>query len=224
MAAKVTHLIATLMRGGAEKQLHCLSTAMLRNGWPQSVIVFSPGGAWEPRFREAGIPVCCVPPSRFKPWRLQQLRRMVTEQRPQIIMSWSPNVAVYARWACGADGPLRVIGVRGDMTLDYTTCQPARRFWLLRNALEHADCAVSNSARNVQILQERGVALRRCAVINNIVTVRGRATPAASCAYPPHCDHRLVDSPQGPRRSAAGGCRPGGRGEEVRIADRRRRL
>jgi glycosyltransferase involved in cell wall biosynthesis len=184
MAAKVTHFIATLMRGGAEKQLHCLSTALLRSGWPQSVIVFSPGGVWAAHFREAGIPVYCLPPSRFKPWRLHQLGRLVAEQRPQIIMSWSPNVAVYARWAFGAGGPLRVMGVRGDLTLDSNTCQPQRRFWLLKNALERADCVVSNSMRNVQILQERGLAFRRFAVIHNIVTARGRATPAIPAPVP----------------------------------------
>ncbi len=77
MPAKVTHLIATLMRGGAEKQLWCLSTALERRGWPQSVIAFSPGGVWEPRLREAGIPVCCLARHWFKPWRLWQLRRLL---------------------------------------------------------------------------------------------------------------------------------------------------
>jgi hypothetical protein len=69
MPAKVTHLISTLRRGGAEKQLWCLATALRRRGWPQSVIAFDAGGAWEARLREAGIPVRCVGRHWLKPWR-----------------------------------------------------------------------------------------------------------------------------------------------------------
>jgi glycosyltransferase involved in cell wall biosynthesis len=180
----VTHLIATLMRGGAEKQLWCLSTALERRGWPQSIISFSPGGAWEPRFREAGIPVRCIRPRRFKPWRLWQLRRLLDREQPQILMSWSSSAAIYARWVCSRGGPLRVVGVRGDFTIDSNSCRPARHFWLLRHALEHADAAVSNSQCNLQVLYDRGVRLRRGEVVRNIVNARGRAHPGEPAATP----------------------------------------
>ncbi len=184
MPAKVTHLIATLMRGGAEKQLWCLSTALERRGWRQSVIAFSPGGVWEPRFREAGIPVCCLARHWFKPWRLWQLRRLLGREKPQILMSWSPATAVYARWVCLGGGPLRVVGVRGDLTVDSNSCRPARHFRLLRDALEHADAVVSNSQCNLQVLYDRGLRLRRGEVVRNIVNAPGRAKPGDPAAAP----------------------------------------
>jgi glycosyltransferase involved in cell wall biosynthesis len=184
MPAKLVHLIATLTRGGAEKQLHCLSTALQERGWPQSVIAFSPGGVWESRFQAAGIPVFVIPHHRLKAWRLWQLRRLLRREKPQILMSWSSSAAVYARWVWGGGRPLRVFGIRGDLTLDAITCQPARQFWWVKNALEHADCAVSNSQRNLQRLRERGVQLRRSEVVRNIVAVRGRANPGEPALSP----------------------------------------
>ena len=151
--AKVTHLIATLRRGGAEKQLWCLATALRRQGWPQSVIAFDSGGAWESRLREAGIAVYGVAPHRIKPWRLWRLRRLLRQERPQIVMSWSSSSAIYARWACPRRPALQVFGIRGDLTIDSNTCRPARHFWLVRNALEHADCAVSNSQYSLEALR-----------------------------------------------------------------------
>jgi glycosyltransferase involved in cell wall biosynthesis len=182
--AKVTHLIATLRRGGAEKQLWCLATALRRQGWPQSVIAFDSGGAWESRLREAGIAVHGVPPHRIKPWRLWRLRGLLRQERPQIVMSWSSSSAIYARWACPRRRALQVFGIRGDLTIDSNTCRPARHFWLVRNALERADCAVSNSQYSLEALRRRGVRLRRSEVVRNIVAIGGRAQPGAAVDRP----------------------------------------
>jgi glycosyltransferase involved in cell wall biosynthesis len=178
------HLIGQLGHGGAEKQLWRLSTAMSRLGWPQAVVAFSAGGAWGPRLLEAGIPVACVPNHRLKPWRLWRLFRLVRRQRPQVVVSWSIGAAAYARWVCGRRGPLHVAGVRLDLTVDSNTSQPARGFWWIKDALEHADCAVSNSRRNLDILRERGVRFRRAEVVRNIVPAPGRARPGVPTPTP----------------------------------------
>ncbi len=121
------HLIGQLGRGGAEKQLWRLSTAMLRRGWPQAVVAFRAGGAWAPRLLQAGIPVACISEHPIKPWRLWQLSRLIRQHQPQVVMSWSAGAAAYARWICGQRDPLHVVGVRFDLTVNSNTSKPVRR-------------------------------------------------------------------------------------------------
>jgi glycosyltransferase involved in cell wall biosynthesis len=79
---------------------------------------------------------------------------------------------------------LRVFGIRGDLTLDTITCEPARRFFWVKDALEHADATVSNAQCNLQVLYDRGIRLRRGEVVRNIVAAPGRANPAAPVDRP----------------------------------------
>ena len=148
------------------------------------MIAFDSGGAWESQLREAGIAVHAVPPHRIKPWRLWRLRRLLRQERPQIVMSWSSSSAIYARWACPRRRALQVFGIRGDLTIDSNSCRPARRFGLVRNALERADCAVSNSQYSLEALRQRGVRLRRSEVVRNVVAIGGRAQPGAAVDRP----------------------------------------
>jgi glycosyltransferase involved in cell wall biosynthesis len=164
-----------LGRGGAEKQLFQLATALQKRGWQQSVVAFSPGGVWAERFRAAAIPLFAIPRSPIKPWRFWQLLRLIRRSKPRIIVSWSEHVAVYADWLF-AVGPLcRVITVRGDLTKLNRTGAPKRRLGLLRRALERADYVVSNSRRNLDALRERGLRLPPAEVIYNIV-VEGKSS------------------------------------------------
>jgi len=169
MATQVTHLIGQLGRGGAEKQLFCLAAALQRRGWQQAVVSFLPGGMWADRFAEIGIPVSCIPRTRITPWRYWQLGRLIRRWKPRIIVSWSEHVAVYADWLFPAGPVARVVTIRSDLTKRNETGTPKQRLGLLRRALERADYVVSNSQRNLDALQARGVRLPRAEVIYNIV-------------------------------------------------------
>ena len=181
---KIMHLIGQLGQGGAEKQLWRLSTALLRRGWPQAVVAFDADGAWAPRLLDAGIPVACIPRHTLKPWRLWQLSRLVRRQQPQVIMSWSSGAAAYARLICGRGRPIHVAAIRCDLTIDTNTSQPGRGFWWIKDTLEHADCAVSNSRRNLDKLRERGVRFRRAEVVYNIIAAEGLARPGDATPIP----------------------------------------
>ena len=41
----------------------------------------------------------------LKPWRLWRLGRVVEQRQPNVLLSWAPHVAVYARWTRGV-GPV----------------------------------------------------------------------------------------------------------------------
>ena len=108
-AAMIVHMIGQLDRGGSEKQLFSLATALVRRGWRQAVVSFQPGGVWASRIAESGIPVACVPRTGMAPWRFWQLRRLIRSWKPRVIVSWSGHVAVYADWLFAVGPVARVL-------------------------------------------------------------------------------------------------------------------
>jgi glycosyltransferase involved in cell wall biosynthesis len=165
----IVHLIGQLGRGGAEKQLFLLASALARRGWQQAVVSFLPGGVWEGHLAESGIPVCSIPRTSITPWRFWRLRRLIRSRKPRVIVSWSAHMAVYADWLFGVGLAARVINVRGDLTKRERIGIPGRRLGLLQRALQRADYVVANSRRSLDALRERGVRLPRTEVIYNIV-------------------------------------------------------
>jgi glycosyltransferase involved in cell wall biosynthesis len=183
MPAKIVHVISSLGRGGAERQLLHLSGELHRRGWPQAVISFGGGDAWNHQLAEQGIPLHEIPRHPFKPWRLWQLSRLLRKERPAIIHSWSAHVAEYARWAWGKGAARTLFGIRIDLTVDANTGQQIRRVPFV-GALEHSDYAVSNSRLAIEMLRQRGVKMPPSEVIGNIVIPRGEAVPAAPVDSP----------------------------------------
>jgi len=183
MADRIVHLIGQSSRGGAERQLFLLSTALNKRGWPQSVVSFDVGGVWKERLESAGLPVHEIPRCRFKPWRLWQLSRILRRERPAILQVWSPHVGPYARWAWGKGGARTVVGVRSNLTFNTHTGKPVDRIPFI-GSFVHADCAVSNSQGALDDLARRGIKLPRAKVIGNIVEPNGRADAAQPAATP----------------------------------------
>jgi len=180
----IVHLIGQLDRGGAEKQLFLLASALQRRGWQQAVISFMAGGTWAGRFAEIGIPVSCIPPTRLTPWRFWRLRRLIRSLKPRVIVSWSAHGAVYADWIFAVGPVARLINVRGDLTKHNGTGTRKQRLGLLQKALERADYVVSNSRRNLDALRERGVRLPRTEVIYNIVAEGKTPSPKHASQLP----------------------------------------
>jgi len=175
------HLIGELGRGGAEKQLFCLASALARRGWRQTVITFSPGGVWLPRFQEIGVPVLGLPPSRFKPWRLWQLQRLIRRQKPRLMLSWSAYVAAYGYWVMGGPQLVKIVNVRCDITIDRHHGTFKQKMGMLSRTLEKADYVLSNSRRNLDALQAQGLRLPPTEVIYNIVRTEN-GPPVRQCA------------------------------------------
>jgi glycosyltransferase involved in cell wall biosynthesis len=180
----IVHLIGQLGRGGAEKQLFALASALERRGWRQAVVSFLPDGTWAPRFSAIGIPVSSIPRTRMTPWRYWQLRRMIRRWKARVIVSWSAHVAVYADWLFAVGTVARVINVRGNLTNRNAIGTPRQGLGLLRRALERADCVVSNSRRNLDALCERGVRLPKTEVIYNIVAEETTPRPSPAAQIP----------------------------------------
>ncbi|MGA2030817.1 MAG: glycosyltransferase [Thermoguttaceae bacterium] len=178
------HLIGQLGRRGAEKQLTCLSTALKRRGWQQSVVSFNRGDNGEDLLRQAGIEVFNISRHRFRPWRFWQLLRFVRRRRPAILLSWSAHVAVYAQWLRGVGGPKRVFNLREDLLREDAAGSRKIDLRPIRRMVEGADFLVSNSQRNVEALRQYGVRLPPSQLIYNIVQSGGRARAGEAVASP----------------------------------------
>lgn len=179
---RILHLIGQLERGGAERQLLHLAEGLEQRGWQQAIVTLNPGESWDGRLSAIGVRLHGVPRHPNKLRRLWQLARIVRDERPDILHSWSHHTSVYARWLWNRPRPRRLFAFRHDPTADHEGRKTAR----VANAgvYARADCVVSNSRVAIDAARAAGVRLRRTEVVDNIVIARGRARPGAVVAVP----------------------------------------
>ena len=84
MTHRILHVIPTLDRSGAEKQLSLLARGLPREEFEVHVCALTRGGPLEAESRAAGIPVTVIG-KRWKidPLAFARLRRLVLELRPE---------------------------------------------------------------------------------------------------------------------------------------------
>jgi glycosyltransferase involved in cell wall biosynthesis len=182
MPFKVLHLIGQLERGGAERQLLHLSRALHERGWQQAIVTFSPGESWDGQAGSIGVPLFGIPRSPNKLLRLWQLCRIVRQERPVLIHSWSDHTNVYAHWVLYSKIH-RIVAFRNNPTADQYTGK-ARLRVPNEYVYASADCVVSNSRAAIDRACAAGVKMRRSEVVTNIVFARDRANPGESVPSP----------------------------------------
>ena len=173
MKANITHLIGQLVRGGAEKQLFHLATALQRRGWQQSVVSFSCRGP-------VGGPVSGGGYSPFRGSRVrrQALATMAASTRDPPLQGANPALLVRTRgrlwrWLFATGPMVRIFNLRGDLTNDIYNGVPRQNLGMLQATIERSDFVVSNSRRNLDVLREHGVRLPPTEVIYNMVFAQG---------------------------------------------------
>ena len=83
MTRRILQVIATLDRGGAEKQLVLLSKGLPRDEFDLHVCALSRGGPLEAELREAGIPLTVIGKQwKYDPVAWWRLRRHIAELKP----------------------------------------------------------------------------------------------------------------------------------------------
>ena len=86
---RVTFVVPTLDRSGAEKQLTMLAVAGHRTAFDADVICLDRAGPFAADLAAAGIPVQCVEKrSRFDPFAIRRLRTMLAKRSPDVVHSW----------------------------------------------------------------------------------------------------------------------------------------
>lgn len=183
MEATILHLIGQMERGGTERQLLYLARALKERGWKQSVVTFNPGDVWDNQLAEIGVPLYGVPRRQNKFGRLWQLSRIVQQERPTLIHSWSGHTNLYAHWVLNYPRPRRLLTFRYIPTVNSFSGKPVER---VKNAgiYYKADCVVSNSQAALDHAHAVGVSMRRSEVINNIIPTHKRARPGEAVTVP----------------------------------------
>ena len=164
MTQRIMHIIPTLDRGGAEKQLALLATRLPRDQFDVHVCVLTRSGPWAAALREAGIPVhqidkrWKIDPAAF--WRLRNLLRRL---RPALVHTWIFAANCYGRQAALHAGVPHVMA--GERCVD--RWKVWHELAIDRHLARRTDKIVTNSSGVVDFYVSRGIPADKFEVIPN---------------------------------------------------------
>jgi glycosyltransferase involved in cell wall biosynthesis len=100
MAHRILHIIPTLDRGGAQKQLMLLAQGLPRDEFDVHVCALTGGGSLKSELEAAGIPVTVVGKRwQADPLTLVRLKRQIERLQPDLIHSWHFAASAFGRVA-----------------------------------------------------------------------------------------------------------------------------
>lgn len=142
MPFRLLHIIPTLDRAGAEKQLVLLATHLPRDEFEVYVCALTRGGPLLAELHDAGIPTAVIG-KRWKadPAAYWKLRRHVARLRPDIVHTWLFAAGAYGRRAAIAQKVPSL--VHGERCVDAWKNQ--WQWWLDRRLAERTTRLVANS-------------------------------------------------------------------------------
>jgi glycosyltransferase involved in cell wall biosynthesis len=107
---RILHIIPTLDRSGAEKQLTLLATGLPRDEFDVHVCALTRGGPMAEPLHEAGIPLHMVGKAhKFDPIAFWRLKQLIGRLGPQLVQTWIFAANSYGRAAALAAGVPRIV-------------------------------------------------------------------------------------------------------------------
>lgn len=186
MPIRLLHIIPTLDRGGAEKQLSLLVRGLPREHYEPHVAILTRDGPLRADLEAAGVPVHFV----GKRWKVDpgayfRLKRIIGELRPDLVHTWIFAANSYGRAAARAAGVPTIIA--GERCVD-----PWKSTWELavdRRLARHTAAIVTNSSGVRDFYVAHGIADDKFHIIPNGVEplpppVRTRADLLAELNLP----------------------------------------
>lgn len=174
---KLLHIIPTLDRSGAEKQLALLAAGLPREEFEVHVCALTRGGPYEADLRDAGVPVTVVGKVlKFDPVALGRLARLVRRLRPDVVHTWMFTANSYGRVAARWAGVPKLVASERNADRWKTWLHRQIDLRLARDT----DCIVANSAGAAAFYRRLGIPAEKLHVIPNGVarTPRAAADPA----------------------------------------------
>jgi glycosyltransferase involved in cell wall biosynthesis len=161
---RVSLLIPTLDRSGAEKQLTLLATGLPRDEFDVEVIALDRGGPYAETLRDADVPVTIIGKrGRFDPGALRRLRTHLRQRQPDILHTWLFAANAYGRMAVGRSRTKVVVSER---CVD--SWKAVWQFAIDRWLASRTDCLVANSQSVAEFYAERGVRVPIVVIPNGI--------------------------------------------------------
>jgi len=109
VSKRILHIIPTLDRFGAEKQLTLLATALDREEFDVHVCAFRSGGPFLDALKAAGVPVEILNCRTASPVVFRELKRQISRVKPDIVQTWRTDANLWGRLAASACGVKRII-------------------------------------------------------------------------------------------------------------------
>ncbi len=167
MSIRVLHIIPTLVRGGAEKQLTLLTTGLPKPEFDVHICVLTHTGPYEEILNQREMPIHFID----KRWKVDpaayfRLSKVVKSLQPDIVHTWIFAANCYGRQAAWRSG-VKVI-LAGERCVD-----PWKRgyeFAIDRYLAKRTTKIVTNSAGVRDFYAAHGIASEKFAIIPNGVT------------------------------------------------------
>ena len=169
---RILHIIPTLDRSGAEKQLVLLAAGLPRDEFDVHVCTLSPGGALTAELQQAGIEVADA----GKQWKVdpaawQRLRRHIARLQPDLVQTWLFAANAYGRTAARSAGTRRLVASE--------RCADEWKGWpqlaLDRYLAKRTDAIIVNSRGVQEFYLEQGLPAAKLRLIYNGI---GPAAPS----------------------------------------------
>ena len=174
MTRRILHIIPTLDRSGAEKQLTLLACGLPRGEFDVHVLALTRGGPLEAPLVEAGIPLAVLGKARkLDPAAFLRVKRHVESLRPDLVQTWIFAANSYGRAAALAAGVPRIVASERSVDPWKSWHELAIDRWLARRT----DRIIVNSSGVRDFYVRQGIDDRKFVVIPN-----GIAPAAASAA------------------------------------------
>ena len=178
MKKRITFIITSLYKGGAETQLVRVATSLTQRGWGVEIITLIPRNDFSETLRASGVAVRSlgIARGRYDPRALLRLIRLLRESRPPVVCTFMFHANVLGRVAAKlARVPVIVSSIRN--------ARFGRRWAevLMRWTDWMADVTTTNSVLAGTSLSERGVVAHgRLKVMPNAIDTRWPKASARS--------------------------------------------
>lgn len=161
---KVTYLIPTLDRSGAEKQLTLLAAGLPRDAFEPEVIALDRGGPYADVLAQHGVPVTVIGKrGRCDPGAWRRLRGHLRQQSPDILHTWLFAANAYGRMAVDHTRTKVVVSER---CVD--SWKAEWQFAIDRLLASRTDRLVANSQSVAEFYRGRGVTAPIVVIPNGI--------------------------------------------------------